>query len=106
MGGGDEGVGVTTKAEKAHMDRVSRLGCILCRRYGHHDTPAELHHPRTGVGAARRSSHSDVIPLCPYHHRSSNEALHAMGRRAFERHHKVTELELLADTLELLEKNK
>ena len=94
---------MTTKAEKAHMDRVARLGCILCRRYGYHDTPAELHHPRTGTGAGRRAAHTDVIPLCPTHHRSSNEALHAMGRKAWERHHGVTELELLDDTKQLLE---
>lgn len=93
---------MTTKAEKAHMSRVAELGCILCRRYGHHDTPAELHHPRTGTGAGRRAAHTDVIPLCPHHHRSSNEALHAMGRKAWERHHGVTEMELLCDVRELL----
>lgn len=85
------------------MDRVARLGCILCRRNGYHDTPAELHHPRTGIGASRRASHADVIPLCPYHHRSSNEALHVMGRKAWERHHGITELELLNDTRKSLE---
>ena len=36
-------------------------------------------------------------------HRSSNDALHAMGRKAWERHHGVTELELLDDTKRLLE---
>ena len=92
-----------TKAERAYMNRVARLGCILCRRYGHHDTPAELHHPRTGTGAGRRAAHADVIPLCPYHHRSSNEALHVMGRKAWERHHGITELELLNDTRKALE---
>ncbi|MDY0036706.1 MAG: Ref family recombination enhancement nuclease [Zoogloea oleivorans] len=92
-----------TKAEKAHMDRVAQLGCILCRRNGYHGTPAELHHPRTGTGAGRRAAHTDVIPLCPYHHRSSNEALHAMGRKAWERHHGITELELLDETRKALE---
>lgn len=94
---------MTTKAEKAHMSRVAGLGCVLCRRYGHYGTPAELHHPRTGTGAGRRAAHIDVIPLCPYHHRGSNEALHAMGRKAFERHHGVTEMELLDETKQLLE---
>lgn len=94
---------MTTKAEKTHMSRVAELGCVLCRRYGHYGTPAELHHPRTGTGAGRRAAHTDVIPLCPYHHRSSNEALHAMGRKAFERHHGVTEMELLDETKQLLE---
>lgn len=94
---------MATKAEKTHMSRVADLGCILCRRYGHHGTPAELHHPRTGTGAGRRAAHADVIPLCPYHHRSSNEALHVMGRKAWERHHGITELELLNDTRKALE---
>lgn len=85
------------------MDRVAQLGCILCRRNGYHGTPAELHHPRTGTGAGRRAAHTDVIPLCPYHHRSSNEALHAMGRKAWERHHGITELELLDETRKALE---
>lgn len=85
------------------MDRVARLGCILCRRNGYHDTPAELHHPRTGIGASRRAAHADVIPLCPYHHRSSNEALHVMGRKAWERHHGITELKLLDETRKALE---
>lgn len=93
---------MATKAEKSHMSRVAELGCILCRRYGHHGTPAELHHPRTGTGAGRRAAHADVIPLCPYHHRSSNEALHAMGRKAWERHHGVTEMELLDQTRALV----
>lgn len=91
-----------TKALKSHMTRVASLGCILCRRHGVSDSPAELHHPRTGVGAGQRSSDWDVIPLCPGHHRLGNEALHAMGRKAFERHYGVTDLELLAEVKELL----
>lgn len=95
---------MTTKAERLHMDRVAGLGCILCIRYGYHDTPAELHHPRTGIGVGRRASHTDVIPLCPYHHRQSNEAIHVMGRKAWERHHGVAELDLLEETKRLMEK--
>lgn len=84
-----------TKAERAHMSRVADIGCILCLHLGTPGTPAELHHPRTGAGAGRKASNFDVIPLCPAHHRSSNGALHAMGRKAFERHYGVTELQLL-----------
>lgn len=86
---------MTTSAERMHLGRLAALGCILCHRNGYPGTPAEIHHPRTGTGAGRKASHYDAIPLCPYHHRSSNEALHAMGRKAWERHHGVAELELL-----------
>lgn len=88
------------------MARVAGLGCVLCRRLGYFGTPAELHHPRTGTGAARRAPDSDVIPICPQHHRLGNESLHAMGRRAFERHYGVTELELLEDVRALLAQEK
>ena len=93
---------MTTAAEKRHMSAVAELGCALCRFLDLGESPAELHHPRTGTGAGRRASHMDVIPLCPYHHRSSNEALHVLGRKAFERHFGITETELLAKTRELL----
>lgn len=89
-------------ATKRHMSSVAALGCILCRRLGYFGTPAELHHPRTGTGAGRRAPDTDVIPLCPIHHRLGNESLHAMGRKAFERHYGLTELDLLADTRALI----
>ena len=73
------------------------LGCLICARIGIEGSPAELHHPRTGVGAARRAPDADVIPLCPEHHRG-NSGLHGLGRKAFERRYGVTEGELTAET--------
>lgn len=84
------------------MGRVADLGCILCRYNGIHGSPAEVHHLRTGTGAGNRASHFDTIGLCALHHRLSNEALHVMGRKAFERHHGVSEVELLQITRNLL----
>lgn len=89
-------------AEKRHVSAVVALGCIMSRRLGYLDTPAEYHHIRTGVGAGRKSSHYDGIPLSPHFHRLSNEAIHVMGRKAWERHHGITELELLAQVRELM----
>lgn len=85
-----------TAAETAHLNAVAALGCIICDRMGYSDTPAEIHHIRTGQGAARRASHFDTIPLCPEHHRG-NSGLHGLGRKAFERHYRVTEMELLRE---------
>lgn len=62
---------MATLAEKKHMSRVAELGCIACRLIGYYDTPAELHHPRSGQGLGQRASHFDVIPLCPAHHRGT-----------------------------------
>lgn len=94
---------MTTAAESRHLDRVARLCCVLCRVHlGIADTPAEIHHPRTGAGAGRKASHFDAIGLCPTHHRLGNEALHTMGRKAWERHYGITEIELLQVTKNLL----
>jgi hypothetical protein len=82
---------MTAKTWKA---KVAALGCILCRRLGHEGTPAELHHPRTGLGLSQRASDWDVIPLCPEHHRG-NTGLHGLGAKAFVRRYHVTEAQLL-----------
>jgi hypothetical protein len=86
------------KKTKEHYDRVARLSCSLCRVLGWGDTPCELHHiRRTG-----RRDTAPVIGLCPEHHRG-NTGIHGMGRRAFERKYSLTEEDLLAKTLELLD---
>jgi len=96
---------MTTVAEKKHMDRVADLGCAVCRRTGYEVTPAELHHPRAGTGAGRRSSHMDVIPLCPEHHRGKT-GLHGLGTKGFVKHYGYSEADLLDDTQVLLDLEK
>jgi len=93
---------MTTKAEKQHMGRLAELGCALTWFKFRQWAEAEVHHTRTGTGAARKSSPFDAIPLTPNYHRLGNEAFHVMGRRAWERHHGVTEMELLEQTRERL----
>ncbi len=87
-----------TAAESDYMGRVARMGCIVCRNLGYGESPCELHHPRTGAGGGQRSAHTDVIGLCPNHHRLGGHgvAYHA-GPEEFERRY-GTELELMAQT--------
>jgi len=92
---------MTTKAERQHMNRVSDLGCAVCRRMGYAGTPAEIHHKRAGTGAGRRSSHYEVIPLCPEHHRGKT-GLHGLGTKGFPKHWGFDEDDLLADVNDLL----
>jgi hypothetical protein len=75
-----------TKAEREHLSRVAALGCIVCRQLGHGETPAELHHIRTGHGIAQRADNFSVIPLCHQHHRNGGHgvAIHA-GRQTWQR---------------------
>lgn len=83
-----------TKAERAHLNTLADMGCLICRRLGYGVGPVEIHHARTGTGMGKRASHYDALPLCVEHHRGAT-GLHGMGRKAFERHYGVTELELL-----------
>jgi hypothetical protein len=89
-----------TNAERAHLDKVARLGCVVCRNQGLGETPACLHHIREGQGGAMRASHYEVIPLCPHHHQHGGhgEAIHA-GQETWEARF-GTESELLAQTLQ------
>ena len=89
-------------AGKRHMGRVAALGCILCRHLGYQGTPAEVHHIRDEQGAAQRSSDLLTAPLCPEHHRGGS-GLHGIGVKAFERTYRLSELDLLAMTIEALE---
>ena len=92
---------MTTKAEKRYMSRVAELGCLVCKRMGYEGTPAELHHKRAGTGAGRRSSHMEVIPLCPEHHRGKT-GFHGLGTKGFPEHYGYDENDLLEDVRSLL----
>jgi hypothetical protein len=87
-----------TKAEKEYYGKVARLGCSLCKRLGYQteDVGCELHHIRRGSLPRNKAP---VIPLCPYHHRSSNSSFHSLGRKKWEQEFKVTQEELLEDVI-------
>lgn len=90
-----------TVAEKRHMGRVAGLGCILCDHLGLGETPAQVHHIREGQGMSQRASNYLTVPLCPEHHQG-NTGLHGLGTKAFERTYRLSELDLLALTVERL----
>ena len=92
---------MTTKAEARHLNRLAGLGCILCRHLQLGETPAEIHHIRTGAGMSMRAPHWGGVPLCAEHHRGAS-GLHGLGTRGFERRHSLSELDLLFLTIEAL----
>jgi len=72
---------VSTKNEKKSLDKIARLGCILCSEVlGIEGSEAELHHCRR-YGSVR--SASPILPLCPEHHRG-NSGVHGLGTKGFE----------------------
>lgn len=94
---------MTTKAEKAHLNALAELGCIVCINLGYGKTPSEIHHLRDGVGGGQRNSHKNAIPLCHAHHRTGGYgvAFHA-GKAEFENRY-GTERELLAKVNQMIE---
>lgn len=83
---------MATKDEKKLLDKIARLGCILCSEVlGFEGSPAELHHVRR-YGAKRITS--PILPLCPEHHRG-NDGIHGLGVKGFERKYQISCEELL-----------
>ena len=91
---------MSTAAQK-HMGRVADLGCLICERLGAGHTPVCVHHIRDGQGTGQRASDFLTIPLCHEHHQGAS-GIHGLGTRRFERVYGVSELDLLAMTIERL----
>lgn len=91
-----------TKAERAWMDAITRLGCVVCITTGKGPTPAEPHHLLSG---GRRMGHLYTIPLCSLHHRSGRNDDEVVSRdqnqRRFEERY-GTEASLLEKTREMI----
>ncbi len=86
---------IATAAEGRYMGRVASLCCVLCRfRFGITDSPALVHHVRTGTGKMR-ASHYDTIPLCPRHHDAYPGSLHVLGVKQFPTTYGISEIDLL-----------
>ena len=72
-----------------YLDRVARLGCIVCRNVGQYPDWAatEIHHLREGMGMSQKNDYLHTLPLCPIHHRTGGRGVgfHA-GRESWEAH--------------------
>ena len=81
------------------------IGCIVCRNLGLGESPAEIHHIRTGYGMSQRAPDNKTIPLCPAHHRHGGYgvAYHA-GPKIWQETY-GTEHELLEQVNTLLVEN-
>jgi len=85
-----------TKVDREYMSKVAELGCIICSDFlGIPDSPASIHHIRSGQGLGQRASHKDILPLCHQHHQGGGlgVAIHA-GQKTWEEKY-ATESELL-----------
>lgn len=66
-----------TNKEKAWINAILELGCIVCLLFRGVRTPAEAHHLLSG---GRRLGHLFTIPLCFLHHRSGRNDEEVVSR--------------------------
>jgi len=76
---------MTPTERAARFDKLSRMGCIVCRIVHHVYTPAMIHH-LTGLkfrstGKKAKDEHS--IGLCHNHHQGA-QGIHTIGMRPWE----------------------
>jgi hypothetical protein len=93
---------MATKAEKDLYAKLARLGCILCKQQevrNLEDSPVEMHHIRR---FGMRRENAKVIPLCAYHHRLGDSAIHQLGAKGFARYWGITQEDLSNQVEELL----
>ncbi|QHA85718.1 Ref family recombination enhancement nuclease [Serratia rhizosphaerae] len=100
--GGSAWAKYKAKAEQQHLERVAVLGCCVCRNLKLGETPAEIHHCRSGAGTSVRACHFRTLPLYHIHHHIGGfgVAIHA-GRCQWEAKF-GTESELLVQALYVL----
>ena len=63
---------MTTKAEKAHWDKIIAFGCIACHLDGIKNTYVSIHHCD---GRTKEGAHMKVIALCFLHHQGGTVEL-------------------------------
>lgn len=55
--------------DAGHLERVSRLPCVICHEYGMaQNSPTEVHHCKSGRYGQTKVSDVLSIPLCHSHH--------------------------------------
>lgn len=88
-----------TRREERWVKAVLQGGCVLCEHLELGETEAAVHHIREGEGMSQRSSHFMIVPLCQEHHQG-NSGFHGLGAGGFYQRYKLSELDLLAMTIE------
>jgi hypothetical protein len=85
--------------EHDHKQKVAALCCIVCRtKIGIDDSPAELHHLRTGGWG--KGDYMTLIPLCYRHHRGA-DGIHTLGTKRWEQYYGPQQ-EMLDLTLKMI----
>ena len=89
------------KQASQYLGKVKELGCVLCSLLDQSQSGVtEAHHIRTGHGLGDRASDYLAVALCVECHRGTH-GFH--GTKALMKVAKLSELDLLAETIRLLD---
>lgn len=56
------------KADKARYEKLSEIGCIICKEFEDTYSPPEIHH----INGRTKNGNQETIGLCYYHHREGS----------------------------------
>lgn len=92
---------------KERFNKLSELGCVVCRVFHGVHTPPQMHHLQ-GLkyrALGKKADDLNSIPLCVYHHTGGHkDILSVHGNPKLFKEHYGTQEELLEMTNKLLEK--
>ncbi len=86
---------------KRHMAKVAKVPCVLCAHMGLGETPSLVHHMKLGTGASDRASDFLTIAVCQFHHVGEG-GIHALKEKGLRLRYNLSEIDLLAMTLEAM----
>lgn len=91
-----------TSEGKEHMGNIAAMPCVLCLILGTPQTSkTDVHHIREGAGAGQRNSDFLTVPLC---HDGCHQGVNGIhGDKSLLMVAGVTELDLLAETIKMLQ---
>lgn len=77
--------------DAAYLAWIRRCPCVACAAQGRFTVPCEAAHVKLAIaahgwrgwGLGEKSNDKNAAPLCVPHHRTGNDAQHAVGERKF-----------------------
>lgn len=90
--------------DKKRLADIHQLPCSLCFLKGLKQTSKTIAHHRMGGGMGKKASDLLTMSLCDSHHTRGQDAIHHIGRVAWEEHFNCTEDDLIEITNKMLEK--
>lgn len=88
---------------KERLRKIHDLPCSLCFFLGHQQTSKTIAHHKIGGGLGKKVSDLFTMSLCDYHHTKGPDAIHHIGKVAFEEKFGIDQEGLIEITNKMLD---